>query len=428
MKYCLSLHSRFSKINMPGSEKKLSLLVMLAIMAGSANAQEIEGKSPASAMSDPFVLTMVIVMIILLLFIGLLANVVTGSAVLYRQRQLSANDETPAGDHETVVILHETTDLKDYQDESKPGNTTGKIITSAILMLSFSKLMAQDTVAASAVIPGGLSSTAFYFMWAVLAVELVVIFILLLMLRTFIRKEQAIVPLKQKTVSYKKALAVLWVKANSFKSQEQEKDIEMHHEYDGIRELDNRLPPWWLYGFYLSIVVAGIYMYRYHISHSAPLPVEELQIAMAKADIEKQEYLKKSANLVDETNVRFLGDAEAVASGKKIFDLNCGACHGSKGEGTVGPNLTDEYWLHGGSISDVFKSIKYGWPEKGMKSWKDDFSPAQMAQLTSFIKTLKGTNPPNAKARQGELFVDSVEAKEPKTDSTLKTETAGILK
>jgi cytochrome c oxidase cbb3-type subunit 3 len=183
-----------------------------------------------------------------------------------------------------------------------------------------------------------------------------------------------------------------------------------------------------LYGFYLSIVVAGIYMYRYHISHSAPLPVEELQIAMAKADIEKQEYLKKSANLVDETNVRFLGDAEAVASGKKIFDLNCGACHGSKGEGTVGPNLTDEYWLHGGSISDVFKSIKYGWPEKGMKSWKDDFSPAQMAQLTSFIKTLKGTNPPNAKARQGELFVDSVEAKEPKTDSTLKTETAGILK
>ncbi len=83
---------------------------------------------------------------------------------------------------------------------------------------------------------------------------------------------------------------------------------------------------------------------------------------------------------------------------------SCAACHGKAGEGTVGPNLTDIYWLHGGSIQDVFKSIKYGWPEKGMKSWKEDLSPIQIAQVTSFIHSLKGTNPANGKAPQGDAY------------------------
>ena len=99
-----------------------------------------------------------------------------------------------------------------------------------------------------------------------------------------------------------------------------------------------------------------------------------------------------------------------------MFKASCAACHGQLGEGTVGPNLTDDYWLHGGSVQDVFKSIKYGWVEKGMKSWKEDLSPMQIAQVTSYIKSLKGTNPANAKAPQGDLYTEGGVA--PVNDST----------
>jgi cytochrome c oxidase cbb3-type subunit 3 len=107
---------------------------------------------------------------------------------------------------------------------------------------------------------------------------------------------------------------------------------------------------------------------------------------------------------VDENSVKLLTAADDLAAGKTVFLTTCFACHGRSGEGGVGPNLTDEYWLHGGSIQEVFKTIKYGWPDKGMKSWKDDYSPVQIAQIASFVKSLAGTNPANAKPPQGTLF------------------------
>ena len=110
-------------------------------------------------------------------------------------------------------------------------------------------------------------------------------------------------------------------------------------------------------------------------------------------------------------------DAAGIASGMKLYNTNCGACHGDKGQGGVGPNLTDAYWLHGGSISHVFKSIKYGIVDKGMKSWKEDFSPTQIAQLASFIESIQGTNPPGAKEKQGDLYVAS-ESNATPSDST----------
>ena len=190
---------------------------------------------------------------------------------------------------------------------------------------------------------------------------------------------------------------------NRFRPIEEEADLELHHDYDGIRELDNRLPPWWLYGFYITIIFAGVYLWRYHVAYSAPSSTEEFQIAMKEAEVEKAAYLKKSANNVDENTVKFSSDPAILESGKKIFLTSCAACHGTEGQGTVGPNLTDEYWLHGGSVSSVFKSIKYGWPEKGMKSWKDDFSPVQISQLTSFIQSLQGSKPANSKEPQGTI-------------------------
>jgi cytochrome c oxidase cbb3-type subunit 3 len=131
---------------------------------------------------------------------------------------------------------------------------------------------------------------------------------------------------------------------------------------------------------------------------------------MAKAEIEKEEYLKTAASKVDENTVTLLTDAAALAEGRKLFSASCSPCHGAEAQGVVGPNLTDDYWLHKGSVKDVFKTIKYGVQEKGMKSWKDDFSPVQIAELASYIKSLHGTKPAGAKEPQGELFKDDAQA------------------
>ena len=121
----------------------------------------------------------------------------------------------------------------------------------------------------------------------------------------------------------------------------------------------------------------------------------------AKAEVDA--YMKKSANNVDESNIK-LADASGIKEGLAIYTSNCAACHGNNGEGGVGPNMTDAYWIHGGDIASVFKSVKYGWPAKGMKSWQTDLSPVQMKNVASYILSLNGTNPANAKAAEGELY------------------------
>ena len=202
----------------------------------------------------------------------------------------------------------------------------------------------------------------------------------------------------------------LWNKMNRFKPIAEEASIDSGHNYDGIRELDNVTPPWFITGFILSIIFAGVYLYRYHVGNSAPLQIEEYEIEMAQAEKDKAAYLATQANQVDESSVKMLSGAD-IDAGHALFTQSCVACHGQSGgsmPGGVGPNLTDDYWLHGGSIKDIFKTIKYGWPEKGMISWQNTFSPIQMAQIASYIKSLKGTNPPGAKSPQGELFKDDL--------------------
>ena len=187
-----------------------------------------------------------------------------------------------------------------------------------------------------------------------------------------------------------------------------ERDVLLDHDYDGIRELDNNLPPWWLYGFYLSIVIAIIYIGVQHFSSYGKNQIEEYEIEMAQAKIAVEKYLSTQADLVDETNVSLLTDEVNLGEGQAIFVANCAACHldhGGGGPGSVGPNLTDKYWLHGGSIKDVFKTVKYGVPEKGMISWKAQLRPADMHKVSSYILSLQGTNPPGAKEPQGALYV-----------------------
>lgn len=186
---------------------------------------------------------------------------------------------------------------------------------------------------------------------------------------------------------------------------EEEASVETDHEYDGIRELDNNLPPWWKWGFYLSIVVGIIYLLNFHFFKIGDLSIAAYEKEMIAAEKSVQDYLKAQALNVDEHSVAFINDAATLKSGKSLFIQYCKVCHGAEGQGLVGPNFADDYWIYGGGIKDIFKTVKYG-AKNGMKSWKDELNPIQMQAVSSFIKTLKGTNPENPKAPQGELYVE----------------------
>ncbi len=185
---------------------------------------------------------------------------------------------------------------------------------------------------------------------------------------------------------------------------EKENDILLNHDYDGIRELDNNLPPWWVALFYITIAIAPVIIYMNHFSDSAQTQAEEYAAESERAEKAVKAYLATQADMVDENTVVAVTAANEISLGKSIYEVNCAACHGQGGEGGVGPNLTDDYWLHGGDIKHIFGTIKYGVPEKGMISWKAQLRPADMQKIASYILTLKGTNPPNQKEPQGEIW------------------------
>ena len=275
-----------------------------------------------------------------------------------------------------------------------------------------------------------------------------------------------------------------------------EKDVLMDHDYDGIRELDNDLPPWWLWLFYITIIWSAIYLVHYHvigtgdsssveymkemdpnweestakagfsIEYRSPLyqssedltPLSRVQIAIAQekeaarllaekkamgeasvslSDISFDEIIIAAMNAasaedleklksafpdiyeayqtggsaesataepekIDEPEIEVLTDAASLASGESIYITNCATCHGKLGEGGIGPNLTDEYYLHGPTMNDIIRIMNNGVTAKGMISWRGILKPQQMHEVASYIYQLRGTNPPNAKEPQGE--------------------------
>ena len=197
-----------------------------------------------------------------------------------------------------------------------------------------------------------------------------------------------------------------YIKLLGSKPIEQEGEIVLDHNYDGIKELDNNLPPWWVYSFYISIVFAAIYLLRFHV-FDGYTQIDELETELADARIALEEYKKTAKDLVDLNTVTLLTDAGDLNAGKSVFETNCIACHMADGGGGIGPNLTDDNWILGGGIKNVFKTVSEGGRSgKGMIAWKSLLKPAEMAQVSSYVLTLQGTTPANPKAAEGDIWVD----------------------
>ena len=188
-----------------------------------------------------------------------------------------------------------------------------------------------------------------------------------------------------------------------------EKDIQLDHTYDGIRELDNFMPPWLKYVFYLTIMFAVVYFVNYSVLGIGKTQIEEYEQELAIAAIEAEERQFLAVSTIDETNVQFDASGPAIKAGMTLYENNCVACHAIDGGGGVGPNLTDDYWIHGGSIEDIFRVVKYGVIEKGMIPWQDQLSPEEMQQVSSYVLTLVGSTPANPKAPQGDLYEQKIE-------------------
>lgn len=359
----------FIKYNlMTGNKKAIALLAML-ISAG-AYAQQTPAPAAAETKVGSLWYIIISVMVVLLFTVFILGNALIKLA-------------------------------KHYVSVKKAGK-----IAAVLLLVSLAGFAnAQDAAAAAKpVVEEGFSLTKNWNMimaGTVLLAELFAVFYLVLRIQNILSE---LAP-KEEKAAKEFHLPKLWDKVNASVAIENEKDVLLDHNYDGIQELDNALPPWWKYGFYFTIAWALVYLVYYHMA-GGPTSHDEYIAAVEQAKVEKDAYMLKNALNVDENTVKMSDDA-GIQEGQKLFTANCTPCHGAAGEGnSVGPNLADDYWLHGGSLADVFKTIKYGWPNLGMKSWQADFNPMQIQQLASYVRSLKGTNPANAKGPQGVLYTE----------------------
>ena len=296
----------------------------------------------------------------------------------------------------------------------KTSEASKSAVLSVLVILSLlSENVQAQTVAVEAVakvIPnyGGISANTFYLLLSVITTEIFAILFLFFSIRRIFAE---LLPEKSAVAVKKSKLAAIWIRLDKklFTKAiplEQEADALLDHNYDGIQELDNALPPWWKYGFIITIGFAFVYLLNFHVMGNGKNPTEEYAIEMDNAKIAKEAYEANNKDKIDETMVP-MADAAGIKIGKEDYLANCIACHGSKGEGGAGPNLTDDYWIHKGSLNDIYHTLKVGYADKGMQSWAIKFNPKEMSEIACYVKTLKGTHPLGAKAPQGDFYDES---------------------
>ncbi|MDG1398612.1 MAG: cbb3-type cytochrome c oxidase N-terminal domain-containing protein [Polaribacter sp.] len=234
----------------------------------------------------------------------------------------------------------------------------------------------------------------------VVALKEIVNIIAVTKVRQFQNEKEGIVP--EVADAWIQKLIKSWTKV---KPIEQEQEIILDHNYDGIRELDNSLPPWWVYMFYATIVFAVVYLIRFEVLDGDNQIMEyEKAVAAARTEIDK--YKSTATDLITAENVTLLTESKDLKRGKAVFNLNCASCHLSDGGGSIGPNLTDEFWFLGGGVKNVFMTISNGGRDgKGMIAWNKTLKAADIAKVSSYVISLQGTTPAKGKIAQGEKWV-----------------------
>lgn len=178
---------------------------------------------------------------------------------------------------------------------------------------------------------------------------------------------------------------------------DEQRDHLLEHDYDGIQEYDNPMPRWWVYIFWATIVFAVLYGFNI-----GPFGIGQGRIASYEGDMAAAAKAHPGGPSLDAVALaRLAKDPAALAAGKTVFTTNCAACHRADGGGMIGPNLTDQFWLHGGTLPEIYKTVNEGVLAKGMPAWGKVLKPDQVAVAAAYVSTLRGTNPPNPKPPQG---------------------------
>lgn len=310
--------------------------------------------------------------------------------------------------------------------EKRKGRTAATLLTAGLLVVAESVSGQADAAGAKvkAVHFGGLSELEFYALATVIGLEVVVILFLAFMARRTYRELTGLADRMMTAPDWTLRLKEWWsgLDKKVFTRAvpvEKEADVLLDHDYDGIRELDNALPPWWKWGFYVSLVAGVAYMLHFHVLGTGMDPEQEYRAELAEGRRLEEQYKARTKNLVDEDNVT-LADADGIEAGKALYTQSCVACHAGDGGGGIGPNLTDQNWIHGGGMNDIYRTIKLGYPEKGMQAWNNVYSPVQMKNIASYIRSLQGSKPANPKEPQGEPFRESASAGAPADGTTPK--------
>ncbi len=179
-----------------------------------------------------------------------------------------------------------------------------------------------------------------------------------------------------------------------------ERDRLLGHDYDGIEEYDNPLPGWWVWLFWATIAFSGVYVAVYHVG-PGPSVIASYEAEVRLAAEREARQAAAGGAVTEDALAALQKNAPAMARARETFVQRCAACHGDRGQGIIGPNLTDEYWLHGSRLTEIHRVIREGVVEKGMVPWKDQLSPRELSSMAAFVGTLRGSNPPNAKPPQG---------------------------